>query len=559
MTTECNQANDKGKKIKNLPVTVSSFPIMVDENYIYVDKTEFVYKLLTKGRIYFLSRPRRFGKTLLVSILEEIFNGNKHLFKDYWIYNRIQWKKYPVIHFDFLGIFYKNLGVEQALITRIDEIAVQYNIQLNGESCESRFDDLIKKISAKENERVVILIDEYDKPILDYVEIENMNTAEENRKKLKSFYSVLKHQDRNIKFLFITGVSRFTRVSIFSDLNNLDDITFHRDYVKMLGYTREEIEKYYCHYIDKWAQEEGKTKEEILERLKAEYNGYSWDGKNFVYNPDSIHKALSEFTFGSYWFATGTPTFLVKKLAESGIDIADFENLKVRREFFNEYETMDINLLMFQAGYLTVKESDETGYKLYYPNKEVQSSFLHLLLKKYSQKNQLRIEEITPKIKTALSEGNINTFIDITRPLLADIPYDISLSKYEAFYHSIIFIAIKLSNLEVTAEKETNLGKIDMLVQTGQYVYIIEFKMGSADKALKQILDKKYYEPFLPGEKEIILVGIGFSREDRNISQVRYASISPLPPGERKAQPLSIDQVKVSTLEYPAGDRDFAR
>jgi hypothetical protein len=559
MTAECIQANEGSSGKYKLPISVSSFPVMIKQNYIYVDKTEYVYNLIETGRIYFLSRPRRFGKTLLVSILEEIFKGNKHLFKDYWIYERIQWKQYPVIHLDFLGIDYEDLGVEDALITWLDEFAAQYDIQLTGKSCKSRFGDLIKKLSAKENEQVVILIDEYDKPIIDFIENENMKTAEENRKKLKIFYSVLKHHDRNIKFLFVTGVSRFTRVSIFSDLNNLDDITFHRGYAKILGYTHDEIEKYYGHYIDKWSREEGKTKEELLERLKEEYNGYSWDGKNFVYNPDSIHKALNEFSFGSYWFATGTPTFLVKKLMEQGIDIVDFENLRVKREFFNEYDTMDINLLMFQAGYLTIKESNETGFKLYYPNKEVQSSFLHLLLKKYSQKNQLRIEEITPKIKTALSEGNINSFIDMTRPLLADIPYNLSLSKYEAFYHSIIFVALKLSNLAVTVEKETNLGRIDMLVQTERYVYIIEFKMDNAGDALKQILAKKYYEPYLAGEKEIILLGIGFSREDRNISQVKYASIPPLPPGAIKSLPLSFDQINVSTLDYPAGDREFAR
>lgn len=522
MATDRTPANEAGKGKYKLPVSVSSFPIMVEENYIYVDKTEYIYNLIDRGRIYFLSRPRRFGKTLLLSILEEIFLGNKHLFKDYWIYDRIQWKKYPVIHLDFLGIYYKNFGVEKALITRMDEIADQYKVELTGESCESRFSDLIKKISTKEKERLVILIDEYDKPIIDYFESENINIAEENRKKLKNFYSVLNHQDRNIKFLFITGVSRFTKVSIFSDVNNLDDITLHREYAKMLGYTYEELEENFGFHLDKWAQQEGITRAELKERLREEYNGYSWDGKNFVYNPDSIHKALSESSFGSYWFATGTPTFLVKKLAEQGIDISQFENLRVKKEFFNEYDMNDINLLLFQTGYLTLKGTDETGYRLYYPNKEVQTSFLQLLFKRYTQKSQLRIEEVTPKIKTVLSGGNIDSFVDITRSLLADIPYNMALSKYEAFYHSIIFIAVKLSGLEVAVERETNLGRIDMLVRTERYIYIIEFKMGSAAEALAQIQEKKYYEPFLSEGKEILMVGIGFDREDKNIVQFKH-------------------------------------
>ncbi len=522
MTTDCSKANEAGCGKYKLPVSVSSFPIMTEENDIYVDKTEFVYNLIDAGRIYFLSRPRRFGKTLLVSILEEIFKGNKRPFKGYWIYERIQWKKYPIIHLDFLGIDYENLGIERALIARLDEIAAQYHIALSGESCKSRFSNLIKKLSEKEKERVVILIDEYDKPIIDYVENENTNTADENRKKLKTFYSVLKHQDRNIKFLFITGVSRFTKVSIFSDVNNLDDITFHRDYAGMLGYTYEELEDNFSFYIDKWARQEGITRKKLMERLKGEYNGYSWDGKNFVYNPDSIHKSLNESSFGSYWFATGTPTFLVKKLAEQGIDISQFENLRVKKEFFNEYDIADINLLLFQTGYLTVKESDETGYRLYYPNKEVQSSFLYLLLKQYSRNSQLRLEEITPKINAALSGGDIDSFVDITRSLLADIPYDISLSTYEAFYHSIIFIAVKLSNLEVAVERETNLGRIDMLVKSERYINIFEFKMGSADEAFAQIQEKKYYEPFLAENKKIFMVGMGFNREDRNIARVKY-------------------------------------
>ncbi len=521
MATDRTPVNEAGKGKYKLPVSVSSFPIMVEENYIYVDKTEYVYNLIDRGRIYFLSRPRRFGKTLLVSILEEIFLGNKHLFKDYWIYDRIQWEKYPVIHLDFLGVDYKSFGLEKALMRNLDSIARQQGIEAEGESCKEKFANLIQNLAAKENKRVVVLIDEYDKPIIDYFESENINIAEENRKKLKNFYSVLKHQDRNIKFLFITGVSRFTKVSIFSDVNNLDDITLHRDYAKMLGYTYEELEKNFGFHLDKWAQQEGITRADLMDRLREEYNGYSWDGKNFVYNPDSIHKALSESSFGSYWFATGTPTFLVKKLAEQGIDVSQFENLRVKKEFFNEYDINDINLLLFQTGYLTIKESDETGHRLYYPNKEVQSSFLQLLLKRYTEKSQLRIEEITPKIKTALSGGNIDSFVEITRTLLADIPYNLSLSQYEAFYHSIIFIAVKLSGLDVAVERETNRGRIDMLVRTERYIYIIEFKMGGADEALAQIQEKKYYEPFLEEGKEIIMVGIGFNREDRNIVQFK--------------------------------------
>ncbi|MGE5343706.1 MAG: AAA family ATPase [Candidatus Omnitrophota bacterium] len=547
MAFEC-KAMDENKKPTKLPVSVSSFPIMVEENYIYVDKTTYVYDLINKGRIYFLSRPRRFGKTLLLSVLEEIFNGNKELFKGYWIYDQLsEWKKYPVIHIDFLGIDFENLGLEKALMKELDSIAKEYGINAEGDSSKEKFGNLIQNLSSRQNKRIAVFIDEYDKPINEYIENNKKNIATENRAILKNFYSELKSQDSNIKFLFITGISRFTKMSIFSDVNNLDDITFNRDYSAMLGYTRNEIETYFSPYLEKWTQEKGESVDALMDRLKEQYNGYSWDGRHFVYNPDSIHKALNESVFGNYWFATGTPTFLIRKLMEQGIDISDFENLRVNKEFFNEYDITDINLLLFQTGYLTIKEADETGYKLYYPNKEVQSSFFHLLLKKYSRQNQLHLEEITLKIKTALSDGNIDAFIHVIRPLLAGIPYHISIPRYEAFYHSILFIALKLSHIDVTVERETNLGRIDMLVQTERYIYIIEFKMGDAEDALKQIIEKKYVEPFLFEAKEIMLVGIGLSLEDRNISQVQYASF---PSGEGRHIPLSIENISIKTQNY---------
>jgi len=552
MKTSTGQNNTLPPKI-TLPIGIQNFAKLVSKDCIYVDKTKYIYNLLQGGRIYFLSRPRRFGKSLLISTLKEIFNGNKELFKGYWIYNHLEtWEKYPVIHLDFLGIDYENLGVEEALITRFDEIASQYDIQLTGKSFKLRFGDLIKKLAEKENKRVVILVDEYDKPIFDYVENDNMTTSEINRKKLINLYSVIKNQEENIEFLFITGVSRFTKVSIFTDINNLFDITIHGDYANILGYTRKELEENFQFYIDKWSREERRNRKELLDNLKKEYDGYSWDGKNFVYNPDSIHKALKESSFGSHWFATGTPTFLVKKLIEKGIDIANFENLRVKKDFFNEYDVTDINLLLFQTGYLTIKAADDTGFALYYPNKEVESSFLHLLFKKYSRKEQSQIEEITSKIKNALSEGNVNFFIDIIRTLLADILYDISLSKYEAFYHSIIFIALKLAKFDVRVERETDLGRIDMLVQSDRYIYILEFKMDDAGKALTQILKKKYYEPFLSEEKKIFLVGIGFSREHRNIARVNYALLPAESTGERGTLSLSLDNMDIFTLNYPS-------
>jgi len=511
---------------KELPIGISSFPKIVEKDLIYIDKTEYVYRLLKKSGIYFLSRPRRFGKSLLISILKEIFKGKKELFKGYWIYDRIQWEKYPVIHLDFLEIDYRSMGLEKALSNQLDEIAEQHGIKSKGESCKEKFGNLIRRLSTEK--RVTVLIDEYDKPIIDYLEKHKLEIAAENRDSLRNFFSVLKSQDNNIEFLFITGISRFSKVSVFSDLNHLNDITFHPDYMKMLGFIREEIEAHFSSYIDRWIEKTGETADKLLKRLQDEYNGYSWDGSNFVYNPHSIHKFFDELTFGNYWFETGTPGFLVKVAMEKDLNIEDWENLQVGRTFFSQFDIENINpgLLLFQSGYLSIKKFDGERYTLSYPNKEVQASFFHFLLEKYSDKSHGDVEKILPGIKKALSEKNIDSFVETIRVLFSGIPYNISLSRYEAYYHSLIYIVLKMSGIDILPEKETNIGRIDAAVETEKYIYIMEFKMGSADEAINQIFEKKYYEPFRLKKKEIILLGIGFSREERNISGFKHMAFA---------------------------------
>lgn len=511
--------------LKDLPISIASFPKIVNKNLVYVDKTPYLHPLVKKGGIYFLSRPRRFGKSLLISILKQIFNGEKELFKDCWIYDRIEWEKYAVIHLDFLGIDYKKLGLEKALSNKIDKIARQYGVKCEGDSCKERFGNLLEDLSPGKG--VVVLIDEYDKPILDYLEEHNLDTARENRDSLRNFYSVLKSQEENIEFLFITGVSRFSKMSIFSELNNLEDLTLRRDYAKMLGYTQEEIETYFSAYIDLWIEKNESTKDRLLERVQDEYNGYSWDGENFVYNPYSINLFFKSLDFKRYWFGTGTPTFLVKNMMEKNLNIENIENIQVREEFFNQFdiENIDTDLLLFQAGYLTVKKYDGERYTLSYPNKEVQSAFFHFLLEKYSDKRHRDIAKIIPKIKETLQEKNIDSFIERIKVLFAGIPYNISLPRYEAYYHSIIYIVLKMTGIDILTEKETNIGRIDAVAETGKYIYIIEFKMGGAGEALEQILEKKYYEPFRLKEKQIVLLGIGFSQEERNISGYKHMTL----------------------------------
>lgn len=373
--------NDNSNPVKRklLPLSVSTFPKLINNNHIYVDKTRYIYNLLVQGGAFFLSRPRRFGKSLLVSILKEIFQGNKELFKGYWIYDQIDWEKSPVLHLDFQGIDYKSLGLDKALTNVLNGIAGEHGLQCRGDSIAERFGDLIRKLAG--NKPIVILIDEYDKPITDY--IENLEKAEENREKLKNFYSVLKSRQENISFLFMTGVSRFSRLSVFSDLNHLVDITFHKDYVQLLGYTQEEIELYFDEYIEEYIREyarqvPGYSREELFQKLKEYYNGYSWDGERFVYNPISMMNFFYHQKFKSFWFATGTPTFLAHMARVKGIDVKAWEELEVTEQFFDKFDIADINtsLLLFQDGYLTIKKQKGETYVLSYPNREVEEAFL---------------------------------------------------------------------------------------------------------------------------------------------------------------------------------------
>ncbi|MCP5047253.1 MAG: AAA family ATPase, partial [bacterium] len=278
----------------------------------YIDKTEGIYNLISSGgQYYFLSRPRRFGKSLLVSTLKELFSGNRELFKGLWIYDKIEWEKHPVIHLDFTQLEFKDSDtLERSLFNQMGEIAATHKIQLDAPGYKTRFIQLIKKLAA--HGQVVILIDEYDKPIIDH--IQNIETAKDNRNVLKNLFGVLKGLDEYIRFFFLTGVSKFSKVSIFSDLNNLDDITVDDNHATLLGYTQDELTGYFSDYIDGLSKKSGMSRERLLEYLKLWYNGYSWDGKNFLYNPFSILNLFRKKRFSNYWFATGTPTFLVNHI-----------------------------------------------------------------------------------------------------------------------------------------------------------------------------------------------------------------------------------------------------
>src|SRR3989339_239440 len=391
--------------MKSLPVGIQTLPEIINGGYIYVDKTEYIHKLF-RGKYYFLSRPRRFGKSLLVSTLKEIFSGNKELFKRLYIYDKITWEKHPVIHIDFSILDYRNASLYEALNNYLDKIAKENKIskvKLKGLSLKDKFVELIQSLS--KTNQVVVLIDEYDKPIIDY--IDDIKQAEENRLVLKNFYSAIKPLDSYLKFVFITGVSKFSHVSVFSDLNNLFDISYNKDYSSMLGYTQQELLAYFSEYIDILKNDHKDSEKNILKKRKDWYNGYSWDGVNFVYNPFSVLNLFGSNVFGDYWFRSGTPSFLIKLIKSNNYPVTSLANLKINKNLIDRYDIdkIDITVLLLQTGYLTIKqkEDSENNIVLNFPNYEVENSFIQYLFSDLAENNYTQNSVLIERLSLLLN------------------------------------------------------------------------------------------------------------------------------------------------------------
>jgi hypothetical protein len=520
--------------MKHLPIGIQDFRYLIEAGYLYIDKTRQIYDFFARGgKYYFLSRPRRFGKSLLLSTLGAVFSGNKELFKGLWIYDKIEWTRHPVIHLDFSKItFTPPDTLENALDARLEKIAAEYDIQLDQKLyLKEKFGQLIEKMSQQES--VVVLIDEYDKPMIEYMEAGEIEAAKKIRRILKNFYAIIKGSDAFLRFVFLTGVSKFSKVSVFSDLNNLRDITLSKQFAVLLGYTQTELEHYFEPYFPRLADETGMSKERLLEEIRLWYNGYSWDGKNFLYNPFSVLNLFAERSFENYWFASGTPGFLTRLIRDRQSEIMDFENLPVKSYTFDSYdiENMEMAALLFQTGYLTIKKITVKGgspvktYHLSYPNQEVYVSFLTHLFGEYTQKDMSFGTRLMERVKEAVEAGDMDRFIGEIKSLFASIPYNIFIGDREAYYHSIIYLILTLSGAEVRTEDPTNIGRIDASVETENKITIMEFKMGSERDALEQIKKMKYYEKFLGKGKPVVLMGIGFDPEQRNIGNYVLESL----------------------------------
>ncbi|MGE5341774.1 MAG: AAA family ATPase [Candidatus Omnitrophota bacterium] len=510
--------------MKNLPIGIQTFSKLINGGYLYVDKTKQIHDLFaTGGQYYFLSRPRRFGKSLLISTLAELFSGNKELFKGLWIYDQIDWESHPVIQIDFSTIDFSSPKIlKESLKIYLNETAHSHGLTLNKKkSYKDSFVELIKKLSVKGS--VVILIDEYDKPLIEYLGKDKIDTAKEIQSVLKNFYGVIKGSDAFIRFVFIAGISKFSKVSVFSDLNNLVDITIDDKFSTLLGYTEAELNHYFGPYIEAMSRIQSTSISDLKETIRKWYNGYSWDGKNFVYNPFSILNLFNKNRFENFWFSTGTPTFLIKLIMDRQYELMEFENIPVNSFIFDSYdiENLEITGLLFQTGYLTIKtvtvrDMVET-YHLSYPNHEVRESFLSHLFGAYTTKDMILSTRIIERINASLKADDIDGFIRELKSLFASIPYNIFIEAKEAYYHSIIYLILRLSGAEVRCEEATNIGRIDAVLETVTKIIVMEFKMGAARDALTQIQEMKYHEKFLNTGKAVVLLGIGFDPEKRNI------------------------------------------
>ncbi|MEA2084834.1 MAG: AAA family ATPase [Thermodesulfobacteriota bacterium] len=499
--------------MKKLPIGIQTFQKLIDGNYLYVDKTEHIHRLIVQGSVYFLSRPRRFGKSLLISILNEIFEGNKELFKGLWIYKAdYVWEKHPVVRIDFSKSKARN-GDEliNYIVYQLDKTAQLYGITLKQTQYDIKFDELLTKLSGIN--KVVVLIDEYDKPIID--NIENKELATELREILKGFYTIIKACDEHIRFVLLTGVSKFSKAGVFSGLNNLEDISMNAGYSSLLGITRQEMENSFKKYIDQFAGSEEVSKSELIKKITYWYDGFCFSRNcEKVFNPFSMLLLFKMNSFGNYWFESATPSFLIKLIKEKNLDLSRLDGVRVDESAFSSYEIENLKVvpILFQTGYLTITDYDKERmeYTLAYPNFEVKNSMIKCLAEAYSFVEREMVHGYAWKLIDALREHDFDAFFDTLRIFFAEIPYDLHIDR-EKYYQTIFYLIFSLIGLNVEAEVRTNKGRIDAVIIDSD-VHIFEFKLdGDKDKALAQIKDKGYFEKYQVAGKEIYLFGVEFT------------------------------------------------
>lgn len=510
-----------------LPIGIQSFEKLRENNCVYVDKTEYVYRLVHDIAPFFLSRPRRFGKSLLLSTLKAYWEGKKELFRGLAIEkleetNPDAWKKYPVFYFDFNSDNYHTVhSLENVLDAHLSEWEFEYSISDKSKSYAQRFRRLLKTARSQTGLRCVVLVDEYDKPLLDLME--NSELQEHNKAVFKGFFSILKNCDEYLQFVFITGVTKFHKVSIFSDLNQLVDISLIKEFSGICGITEQELKQNFLSEIKLLAEEKELSTEKCLEQLKKLYDGYHFHQKGIgVYNPYSFLNSLFAKEFGSYWFGTGTPAFLVKALRNSLFDVRRLtdKTIYASESILQDYtgDTLIPIPLLYQTGYLTIADYDSVAqeYTLTFPNEEVKYGFLESLITEYIPDcgSGSGIDIFT--LRRYIEHGELESIRNVLTALFARITYTASDALFEHYFQAVIYLVFTLLGKFALCEMHTFTGRIDCKVETKKFIYLFEFKRDeSADKALQQIEDKSYALPFVADGRKIYKIGVSFDSRQR--------------------------------------------
>ena len=511
------------EKIRKLPIGIQDFEGLITDGYLYVDKTKYIWDLVTRGKVYFLSRPRRFGKSLLLSTMQAYFEGKKELFEGLYIGEKeTEWIKYPVFYFDFNTQKYKDkFALEDILEKYFTQWENDFGIGSSDYSLPLRFERLLRLVHEKTKLRCVVLIDEYDKSMLESKD-ENLDDA---RDTFKAVFSNLKSSDAHLKFVFITGITKFSKVSIFSDLNQPNDISLTRDYATICGLTQDEIEKTFMPEIEAIAKEINFSVDNALSELKKMYDGYHfYEYSEGVYNPFSLLNAFNKCDFKSYWYETGTPTFLVEKIKAKNYHFQDFTDGVSRQEDdLRDYQidNPDIIPLFYQTGYLTIKgyDNEVREYLLKYPNEEVKNAFLKSLVPVVFSENKYSSLDIN-KFYYDLKSGNIESVMQRLKSLFAMLPYATTNTDAitEQNFQNVIYLVFLLLGQFVDVEHHYSKGRADCVVQNAGYVYLFEFKRDkTSDEALSQIESSGYADSFASDSRTLIKIGANFSSEEKNL------------------------------------------
>ena len=509
---------------KIYPIGIQNFEKIRNDGYFYIDKTALMYQMVKTGSYYFLSRPRRFGKSLLISTLEAYFQGKKELFTGLAV-ERLEkdWIKYPILHLD-LNI--EKYDAPESLYNILEKSLTAweklYGAEPSERSFSLRFAGIIERACKQAGQRVVILVDEYDKPMLQA--IGNEELQKQFRNTLKPFYGALKTMDGYIKFAFLTGVTKFGKVSVFSDLNNLDDISMRKDYIEICGVSDQELHENLDIELHEFAETQSLSYDKLCTKLKEYYDGYHFTHNSIgIYNPFSLLNAFKYKEFGSYWFETGTPTYLVKLLKKHHYDLEQMAHEETDAQVLNSIDSESANPIpvIYQSGYLTIKGYDERFgiYRLGFPNREVEEGFIRFLLPFYANVNKVESPFEVQKFVREVETGDYDSFFHRLQSFFADTTYEV-IREQELHYENVLFIVFKLVGFYTKVEYHTNDGRIDLVLQTEKFIYIMEFKLnGTAEEALQQINDKRYALPFEADGRKLFKIGINFSEKTRNIEK----------------------------------------